>query len=249
MNPIEITNNHTGKMEGIKSLSTSVLLNVNCQRNRKITGSICSHCYAESLAKMYTALGERLERNTTELTTRMLNAEDRRILKLELEKETIFRFEAFGDLNNELQLKNYLRICCIFPEIRFTLYTKQYGIIQKYFTTHDCPENLNIIKSSLRLNTKSRIAEYLERTGKFYPGQVKTFTVYDKKYLMEHPEVKINCGARSCNKCRVCYLKTEVTEINEILKSERESTEMIIKLRDPKEREKVIDILRKYVEV
>ena len=83
-------------MEGIKSLSTSVLLNPNCKKNRTIPGSICSHCYANTLAQMYSALGARLERNTKELTSRFLTTQDLDYLKKELQNETIFRFEAFG---------------------------------------------------------------------------------------------------------------------------------------------------------
>ena len=36
---IEICKNHTGKMENIQSISTSVLLNPFCQKNRKV-----QHC-------------------------------------------------------------------------------------------------------------------------------------------------------------------------------------------------------------
>jgi hypothetical protein len=56
--------------------------------------------------------------------------------------------------------------------------------------------------------------------------------VYTKKFLIEHPEVKINCGARSCNKCRLCYLKNNTTEVSEILKSDRESMDKYYKMKN-----------------
>lgn len=239
-NIIELCTDHTGKMEGIKSLSTSVLLNPNCQKNRVIPGSICSHCYAETLAKMYASLGARLDRNTKELTTRYLTPEDFNYLKEELEKEEIFRFEAFGDLNNEVQLRNYIRICRLFPKIRFSLYTKMYDLVYNYFKTHHgrVPENLNIIISSLKVNTPIS-AQHFYDLGIFEKGQVKVFTVYDKKFIKSSPELKINCGARSCNTCRICYLKNEILEVNEILKSDRESVKHYFEMKDPVSREKI----------
>ena len=249
MGIIELTTNHTGKMLGIKSLSTSVLLNPNCQKNRKIKGSICSHCYAESLAKMYTDLGARLERNTKELTTRFLGRDDFAYLSKELKDETIFRFESFGDLNNEQQLWNYVHICNSFPNTRFALYTKQYELVSEFFKTRECPDNMNLIISSLKMNTPIS-SLFLTTLPGFKPGQVKVFTVYNKEFIKSHPELKINCGARSCNTCRLCYLENKVEHINEILKSDRESAEIFLKFNDPEKREIILEnveaILAKY---
>ena len=57
---IEMTKNHTGKMEGINSISTSVVLNPFCQAQQAVKGSICSHCFAEAMMKMYSALEDKL---------------------------------------------------------------------------------------------------------------------------------------------------------------------------------------------
>ena len=73
---IEMTTNHTGKMEGINSISTSVVLNPFCQKQQAVEGSICSHCFAESMMKMYSALEEKLARNTKVLTESILPEED-----------------------------------------------------------------------------------------------------------------------------------------------------------------------------
>ena len=55
-----------------------------------------------------------------------------------------------------------------------------------------------------------------------YPFVSKLFTCYDKEYLKEHPEVDINCGARSCMLCQRCYLKNRkgisLEVINEVVK-------------------------------
>lgn len=249
MNLIELCTNHTGKMEGLKSLSTSVLLNPNCQKNRLILGSICSHCYANALAQMYAGLGARLERNTKELTTRFLTPADMRYLESELAGETIFRFEAFGDLNNEIQLMNYINICNKFPKVQFALYTKMYKLVYEYFKKdgHHCPSNLVLILSSLELNFPITSDKSFYDLGKFYQGQVKIFTVYDKEYISKHPELNINCGARSCNKCRVCYLKNSITNVNEILKSDRDAATMIINFNNPVKRKKIIANIEKIM--
>ena len=247
MGIIEVCNNHTGKMEGIKSLSTSVLLNPNCKKNRTIPGSICSHCYANTLAQMYSALGARLERNTKELTSRFLTTQDLDYLKKELQNETIFRFEAFGDLNNEIQLRNYIRICKSFPEVKFALYTKMYKLVYDFFSKNKyCPDNLTLIISSLKLNKTVKIENFY-KLGLFSDYQVKVFTVYDKNFIKSHPNLNINCGARSCNKCRLCYSHTPVTEVNEILKSDRESTTLYLELRDPVKKAKILDTVEKML--
>jgi hypothetical protein len=248
MSEVEICTNHTGKMEGIKSISTSVLLNKHCQKNRKILGSVCAHCYADSLAKMYTGLKDRLERNTKVLSEGVLGWEE----LPDVSGEEIFRLEAFGDLNNEYQMENYYNIVRKNPFVRFSLYTKQIGIVQNFFarTDIDLPPNLTIVFSSLFLNKKTNI-ESLELPRPYFKGQYKTFTVYSKNFLIKHPEVKINCGARCCNKCRRCYLKNDITEISEILKSDRESVERYFEMEDPKKREEILErvdnIIKKYL--
>jgi hypothetical protein len=91
--------------------------------------------------------------------------------------------------------------------------------------------NLTLVFSSLFLNKKTSL-EHLNLPTPFFEGQYKTFTVYTKKFLIEHPEVKINCGARACNKCRLCYLKNDTTEVSEILKSDRESMDKYYKMKN-----------------
>lgn len=243
---IEICTNHTGKMEGIQSISTSVLLNANCQHNRKVIGAVCAHCYAGNLANMYSGLEARLARNTETLTKPIEDKDIPNIDHLE-----IFRFEAFGDLNNEIQLDNYVKIVQANPHTHFALYTKQYGLVQHYFAAEDhvIPSNLQIIFSSLMLNHPMDV-DKLGITC-YYDGQLKCFTVYTKEYLEKHPEIKINCGARSCNTCRLCYNPAGVKYVNEILKSDRDAATFMIKMRDPHKKEEMIeqvsDIINKYL--
>ena len=218
---------HAGKMTGIRSISTSTLLNPRCRRLAAIKGSICSHCYADTLCRMRKNLAAALERNTHLLTEHKLSAAEIPVLD-----DEIFRFEAFGDLNNEQQLENYVTIVRNNPRTRFALYTKAYELVASYFKEHPMPRNMNLIVSSLKLNQPVPLDKWFKMEH-FPKGQIKSFTVYTKDYIDAHPELKINCGSRSCNKCRMCYNATTETAVKEILKSDQSAAETIINWRDP----------------
>lgn len=235
MSKIEMCTDHTGKMEGINSISTSTDLNPNCRANAKIRGSICAKCYAHNMIQMYAGLRDRLQRNTDALTKEVLPDED-------LPDTTgmeIFRFESFGDLHNEIHLINYMNIVKKNPGTRFTLWTKVYDVAYNYFKDHDVPENFTLILSSLMINQRIDLSRF-KALGKFQPGQLKSFTVWDKKFLDANPGVvNVNCGSRMCNLCRQCYSKNKVEEINEILKSDQHAVVVKEALKSPEMREKV----------
>lgn len=227
--PVEICDNHTGKMEGISSISTAVTLNPFCQEQQKVEGSICSHCFAEAMMKMYDALDAKLARNTEILTKEILPDE----LLPDTTGHKIWRFESFGDLNNETQLINYLNITRKNPSTRFTLWTKRYKLVHDYFAEHDVPENFTLILSSMMVNVKMPLT-FMKKLGKFKTGQLKSFTVYDKDYIKEHwEELNLNCGSRFCMGCRLCYDKNEVEEISEILKKDQPEVDRFLDCHDP----------------
>ena len=203
-----ITKNHTGKMEGLQSLSTSVLLNENCKRNREIDGAVCVKCYAARLAAMRTSLDEKLDFNTVLLTTCVLPVETLPVIN-----SLYFRFESFGDLNNTIQVVNYFNICKKNPLVNFALWTKNPHIIAQAMNEYkiEKPNNINIIYSSLFINQES--------TGIFkkYSFIDKVFTVYDPQYIKEN-NIDINCGGRHCAGCLNCYKKNDIRIINEKLK-------------------------------
>ena len=105
--PINITK-HTGKMEGIPSISTSCILNARCQKRVDCNKSICHNCFAHSYMKFRKELREAMERNFHILTERLLTKKEIEDLKI---NSSFFRLEAFGDLNNNIQLINYINIC------------------------------------------------------------------------------------------------------------------------------------------
>lgn len=196
---------HGGKLEGIRSLNTSVLLNAICQARAKIAGSICAKCYAHNLVKMRKNLMKVLEKNTQVLTTVEIPVSDWPLIN-----DRVFRLESFGDLNNSLQVKNYFNFASRNPETLFALWTKNPEFIDIAIKDgYAKPANLIIIQSSKHINVVDA-PRY-----DFIDG---VFTVFTKAYAQEHGIV-INCGARHCLSCMQCYRHHDgVFYINELLK-------------------------------
>jgi protein gp37 len=204
INGLHFTTNHTGKMSGMASISTSVCMNERCKKNASVPGSICSKCYAATMARRFPGMDAPLAQNQRILTGSVLPEELLPVINV-----LYFRFEAFGDLNNDIQVINYFNICKKNPSVRFALWTKNPDYIAKAIKDgHEKPENLNIILSSLFINKEGKTRyEFID----------KIFTVYDPAYINEH-NIEINCGARNCFECGLCYNKNDVRIINEKLK-------------------------------
>ena len=203
---------HTGKMENIISLSTSPLKNINCinKHNCNNDNIICKHCYSFKMQEQYSSLEKKLIRNTNNLINRTVSITEMERAKYFITKNDIFRFEAFGDLINEMQLNNYVRIAKYFPEITFTLWTKNAFIINKYFDNHEKPENMILIFSNALIDQPLK-AEKLSLNGLKYFDKI--FNVFSNDNIDP-----INCGKRDCNNCRRCYRKNTACIINELLK-------------------------------
>lgn len=190
--------NHDAKMNGVISLSTFVGANKFCQaRCNNCDNAICKYCYADSLTKQRDGLKNKLRRIHAIMTTIELCRDD--IPALDNETYKYFRLEAFGDLNNVIQVKNYNLIAACNPDVNFTLWTKNPGIIQAAIDDGmQLPKNLVIGLSSLYLNKPE-----LDKARR-YSFIRFLFTVYDDGFISEH-NITINCGARHCITCGVCY--------------------------------------------
>ena len=202
---VHFTVKHTGKMEGMISVSTSVLANKHCIKRRAVKGSICEKCFAASMMSRYSNLEKCLEKNTEILTKEIIQVSEMPIINA-----AFFRFESFGDLNNDIQVINYFNMAKANKHTRFALWTKNpfyiYSAIKK---GHNKPRNLVIILSSPFINTVADVPI-------IYNFVDKVFTVYDRETAKN---VNINCGARHCLSCLRCYKKTRNVEyVNEILK-------------------------------
>lgn len=199
--------NHTGKMNGLHSLSTSVAVNPYCIKRQANGDSICAHCFSASMMKQYKALNEATTRNAEILTASVLSAD-----VLPLIPSRYFRFESFGDLINTNQVINYFNIAKKNPDTLCALWTKNPHIIAKAIQMgHEKPANLQIVLSSPLVNKPIKATKYA-----FVD---KIFTVYDKEAAQA---VNINCGARSCLACGRCYRPNPegvaIQYVNELLK-------------------------------
>ena len=210
---------HSGKMEGIKSLSTFKNFNENCKRLAQNPLSICAHCYVDKTVKRYStkkngnALENALIDNHKLLTSRLLTKEE--IIRLSLFNEKYFRFEAFGDLNNEIQLRNYINIAKYYKTTQFALFTKHYNIIAKYLNNGGkISSNVNLVLSGIFLNNyfNTRIVEYIKKLHK----NTITFVVYDEKTAQEN-NIQFNCQ-KKCGTCLNCYKKGKKFDVVEKLK-------------------------------
>ena len=189
---------HDAKMSGVISMSTYVGYNKFCiARCNNCNNAICKYCYADSLTNQRYNLKCKLIRLHVILTNIELTENDIPVIDADI--FPFFRFESFGDLNNTLQFKNYNLIASVNAGVNFTIWTKNPGIIQKCIDNGlILANNLVIGLSSLYLNTPE-----LDKARK-YSFVRFLFTVYDDNYIKEH-NIVINCGARHCIMCGICY--------------------------------------------
>ena len=212
--------NHRGKMAGNCSYSTSVKLNPRCMARAKDPDSICAICFANQLLSDYAPLEAKVARNTAAITNRILELSELPILRPGL--FNAFRLESFGDLNNEIQFVNYANMARINPGYKnVTIWTKNPDLIEsaieKYGIT--IPDNMNIIYSSPKVNAQVDAAAIKAR----YPFITAIFTVYSLEYAKAH-NITINCGARDCTNCNLCYRphdKNNVLIVNELRKEDQ----------------------------
>lgn len=198
------TLNHGGKMTGMQSMSTSPTINTRCAKNALNKDSVCFFCFSQNQMKRFPSMEKPLQENYRILTGSILPFD-----MLPIINALYFRFEAFGDLGNATQAKNYFNICYKNPNVNFALWTKNPDYIaQAIADGYDKPDNLNIILSSLFTNKERK---------NVFPFVDKVFTVYDPDYIKEN-NVPINCGERKCLDCLLCYKKNGVEVINEKLK-------------------------------
>lgn len=191
--------NHTGKMRGILSISTSVKLNTRCAARAHDENSICHYCYANKMANLYSALERKLARNTEKLTGSILDEKDIPLINPDV--FPLVRFESFGDLMNTTQCVNYFRIAASNPQCNFALWTKNPDIVSEAAELVEKPENLIVIVSSPKVNKEIEIPAIAD----------KVFTVYNNDH-------EINCGARSCATCQKCYHKNGINHLYEKIK-------------------------------
>ena len=205
---------HTGKMEGIPSISTNKFLNENCKAmmSSDNPNCICKYCYVDRVTKRYKDLEPCLTHNQGILAGRILSDDEIRELAKFFMNTTIVRFESFGDLNNVTQLRNYMSLAKACKYTKFALFTKHFKIVMDFFKQgFKMPGNVTLVLSSPF--TDYTLNEALVNTFKKYHSRTITFTVTkDKK------NAGINCGKRKCIECRNCYDSKVPHNVIELIK-------------------------------
>jgi hypothetical protein len=192
----------SGKMLGINCISTNNLSNPLCAKFKDIEGSVCQKCFADKTAKTYGTLRDNLEANSKLLASNLPTDDELPVLV-----DDIFRIESFGDLQNVVQARNYLRIIKANPSTMFAWWTKHPSLVLQAIELEGKPANVNLILSSLMINHQASMPAMFD----------KVFTVYDDETIA-NKSIDVNCGARSCRGCMACYTKNDVKIVNERLK-------------------------------
>lgn len=200
---LHITYIMSGKMENMHSLSTSPILNPMCNIRCTIKGSVCEKCFSKRQFKRYK------NQECFDINTKLLTAQ---ILDMPKINSKYFRFEAFGDIINTIQVLNYFNMCYKNKETKFALWTKNPTIIKNAIDEFKIikPKNLQIIGSSFFINK-------IMYTLFDYQFIDKVFTVYTKEYIKDN-NIEINCDNKKCYDCKKCYNKNNIKFINERLK-------------------------------
>lgn len=208
---VHITTDHNDKMAGLASISTSPLCNALCKERTNNPNMVCAHCYSMTMNTRFKNLRKCLENNSNVLPEIEIPADD---LPRLFSETGYFRFEAFGDLMNETQVKNYFAMAAANSHMACALWTKNPWFIENAMKKYgiEKPANLTIIGSSYYVNVP--MVEFYKR----YDFIDYVFTVYDDKFIQENG-IEINCGGRSCAECGKCYTRSHSNyEINEKLK-------------------------------
>lgn len=210
-----ITKDHTGKMRGIPSLSTSPFYNSRCVARHKNKATICSHCYSCAMHYQYEGLAGKTEHNSELLYHNLYPV----YMWPDICYSKKFRLESFGDLATVIQGMNYCNFCLKNPTVHFAIYTKNPDILSDSFKMGiGKPGNMTVVYSSPYMNIEN------DPTYQRYRDIIDyVFTVYDEdgiNNLGVNPHTYINCGARSCDRCEHCYIPGNELHVRELLKSQ-----------------------------
>ena len=159
-----------GKMEGIPTITTSMMCNPICAKRAADKASVCAHCYAQRGLKTYPAARKRYEENTD-----ILSSHDLETWEIPVLNSRIARFESHGDLVNVTHAKNYIRIAKANPWCSIAIWTKNASFLDKAIKELGKPDNLICVYSSDHLN---RVSDDYRN----YNWVDKVFTVYDKHF-------------------------------------------------------------------
>ena len=193
----------TGKLDGFKAISSNTITNPYCikQNASGDSSNICTKCYSNIMLKSYRKnMQASLERNSQALANSVLPLD-----QLPIVLDAFFRFNAHGELINEIHLQNLVNITIKNPSCNFALWTKQNGIIRKYFDNNPKPSNLILIYSNPKISTiLAKIPKHFDKTFN---------NVLETEYQDQQ-----NCTGQQCKTCLLCYKHNGINTIVEKVK-------------------------------
>lgn len=138
---IHFTMEMRGKLKGMYSLSTCCECNKFCLARMNNPDFICNECFAHTMNENYKEnFTNCFVKNTEILTREIIPFEDLPIINA-----AYFRFEAFADLNNDIQFINYMNIAKKNKHCNFAIWTKNPFIMHEVFKAgYKKPKNMII---------------------------------------------------------------------------------------------------------
>ena len=189
----------TGKLEDVRSLNTSPLSNSFCMKMSK-GNSVCSKCYSIKSLKTYRkGCDKAWDRNGDILTEKVYPVEEMPFLN-----DAIFRIHSHGELINETHLENVYNLARRNPQTTISIFTKRKDLVAK---VKDRPENVILVYSNPVMD---RVMETPP------PNFHKVFNV-----VTQREGNNVNCGARKCANCQICYKFNSPDVVVELEKNEQ----------------------------
>ena len=194
----------SGKLEGLRAISTNTTSNDYCikQYNKKDSKNICTFCYSQEMLRTYRKnMALALQRNSDIIGKKIIHEDGLPIIL-----DAFFRFNAHGELINEINLINYVNIALKNPHCNFSLWTKRFDIVSKYFKDNKKPKNFILIYSNPKIN------HILDVVPKYFD---KTFNNVQEDLNID----KQNCSGQKCKDCLLCYKVDTTNTIVEKVKT------------------------------
>ena len=221
------------KMEGINNISSNTLTNEYCIKQKDKKDIICNKCYSFKGLNFRKSMVNVLQNNSELLSNSIIEWDNLpRIFDL------YFRFSSHGELINLNHLENLNNICLKNPKTTFTLWSKRFDIVKKFFDNNEKPSNLILIYSNPVLNKPlEKLPKYFDKTFNnviklsykdFYNQKTifidkkdinktlranikKDYEIYKNNFDKDN---NINCFQK-CKDCLVCYTFNNVKTIIE----------------------------------
>lgn len=225
INSLQTKHSNDQKLAGFYSINTYCGLNDRCKARHDSNTGICGKCYSFRLTAIYDSLQKKLIKATFLYNTVLLNEKDFPVINNKYE-----RIESFGDINTVIQARNYIRFMNRNKKTIFGIFSKNPDLWYKAFIKENGkPANCIYTHSSLYMNKPEYdiFGKYILPDGKDMID--KLFTVYTAAFAIEN-NVIITCGGNACMPCIRCYNKKGSCKIqNEILKSQLNKYEKLLK--------------------